>query len=176
MKLVWVDVETTGLRPTDAMLSLGIRITGSDLKTIAEKEWDIHYETLGEEKFEDPKVYQMHKELIARCLRAPFNRREVYTLARGFLADQLYGEQGILAGSSVHFDKAVLGRQMPRVLDFVGYRLLDVSVFKVIAEVWRPDLKDKKTPVAHTPLADLDGTIRILKHYAKAMLKEGVLP
>lgn len=49
-------------------------------------------------------------------------------------------------------------------LDFFSHRHLDVSVFKVLSGVWDTQPVSSNVP-AHTPLADLDESMRQLRHW-----------
>jgi len=42
----------------------------------------------------------------------------------------------LLAGNTVHADKEFLRREMPEVLGWLGYRILDVSAIKEAARRW----------------------------------------
>ena len=56
-----------------------------------------------------------------------------------FLKDMGIKEQMCpLAGNSVHMDKAFLRKDMPRLHNFLHYRIVDVSTVKELVARWMP--------------------------------------
>jgi oligoribonuclease len=77
-----------------------------------------------------------------------------------------------MAGNSVHFDRKFLEAQMPEVLDYVNYRLLDVSTLKVLCMATIPGAKTweaARGDPAHTPLKDLEASLSELAHWRKEL-------
>jgi oligoribonuclease len=48
--------------------------------------------------------------------------------------------QGLLAGNSVGQDQIFIQKDMPRLYDFLHYRIVDVSTIKELAKRWYPEL------------------------------------
>ncbi|GAL07882.1 3'-to-5' oligoribonuclease [Photobacterium aphoticum] len=73
---------------------------------------------------------------------------------------------GILAGSSVHFDRAFIRCQMAELDKFLHYRLFDVSPFDIASRAWNPELSaqhDKR--LKHEALADIEDSINEARIY-----------
>jgi oligoribonuclease len=174
-KLLWTDIETTGLHDSAEILALGMVVTDGDLNVLAEFEQHINPKGKASNLDLQPEARRMHEKsgLLARCDAAPFNLAEVETLARAFVI-QHGGEKPFMAGSTVHFDSRHLRRHMPKVVELCHYRMLDVSVFKVLGEAW--DIADWVKPpciageTAHTPIADIRGSIEMLRWYRQNAL------
>jgi oligoribonuclease len=185
--LLWVDLETTGLDPnTRHIIQLGMVVTDAKLNVIAEFEEVVHYTTRFGMPW-DPEALDMHKKtgLLRAVERAPFNLEQVEILAKSFILKNAGPTPPYLAGSSVHFDQAFLKRHMPLIPALCHYRLLDVSVFKVIGDVWGtmpPPMYPDGTPgrsgggVKHTALADIRDSIHAFKHYAATALDRSMVP
>ena len=73
----------------------------------------------------------------------------------------------VLAGNSVHMDRAFMMREMPKVLDHLHYRLIDVSTITEIGKRHNMDLISKlpKKKEAHTARSDILESIAQLKWY-----------
>jgi oligoribonuclease (3'-5' exoribonuclease) len=108
----------------------------------------------------DPVAKRMHEEsgFLERCIAEGDTWDEVRGFAQFWLSQQkLDPKNTYFAGSSVHFDVAFLREHAPHLLGFASHRLLDVSVFRVLASAW--GLEKPKGEPAHTPLRDLEASI-----------------
>lgn len=74
---------------------------------------------------------------------------------------------GVLAGNSVHVDRLFLLREFPRVVDFLHYRIVDVSSIKEIGMRHNPALVKNvpKKKFTHTAKEDILESIAELKWY-----------
>jgi oligoribonuclease len=90
---------------------------------------------------------------------------------------------GLLAGSSVHADKAFL-RQAPydRVMDHLHYRILDVSTIKEAVKRWRPPVpegettkknKDHYKESKHRARDDILDSIAEARRYKRMLFEQG---
>lgn len=70
-----------------------------------------------------------------------------------------------LAGNSVHVDRQFLQRQMPGLISYLSYRIIDVSTLKELASRWYPQLPWFKKPDNHRALQDIHSSIDELLHY-----------
>ncbi|KXJ13072.1 Oligoribonuclease, mitochondrial [Exaiptasia diaphana] len=78
-----------------------------------------------------------------------------------------------LAGNSVHEDKRFLKKYMPRFLDYLHYRIIDVSTIKELCRRWYP-IEYNGTPkkaLNHRALDDIKESIRELQYYKKTIFK-----
>ena len=77
----------------------------------------------------------------------------------------------ILCGNSIWQDRRFLVRYMNELTEFLHYRMLDVSSFKLIKEHWYPKQKPFAKPKeAHRALEDIEESIREMKYYKEHML------
>ena len=82
-------------------------------------------------------------------------------------------KRGLLAGNSVHADKAFLRKEpYKKVHDLLSHRILDVSTLKELARRWKPELaKGLVKQGKHEALADIYESIEELKYYRETFLK-----
>jgi len=134
----WVDVETTGLDPqTDFLLEVGIAITtDKDWELLSTRNWVIPF------KFDnadtnmeiDPVVVAMHhnSNLWNDCASIDTNMYDaggVETEILNYLKDcDALGSP--MYGTTVHFDRAFLKNNLPRVEAAFHYCNFDVSTLK----------------------------------------------
>ncbi|CAO3691308.1 unnamed protein product [Rhizopus stolonifer] len=83
---------------------------------------------------------------------------------------KLHIPEGIapLAGNSVHADKQFLVKEMPKIVDYLHYRIVDVSTIKELSKRWYPKIAAGVVKKAtHRALDDIIESIEELKYYQK---------
>lgn len=165
-KLLWVDLEMTGLDPeVDRILEVAAVATGWDLEPLATYQGIVK---------QDPKLLQSRmvgefwdKNAASRNALQAQNlqgrpTKEIEDELLSFLATY-FGDEVILAGNSIHQDRKFIDREMPKLAKKLHYRMLDVSAWKVYFEgalgkkFAKPDL--------HRADSDIKGSIEELKWY-----------
>lgn len=172
-KLLWVDLEMTGLSPEeDRILEVAAIATGWDLKPLAEYQGIVKVDDkiikermVGEFWEKNSESYQ---SLVAQNSEGK-DVREIEDEILEFL-DKNFGDEIILAGNSIHQDRKFIDREMPRLAERLHYRMLDVSAWKVYFE----GALGKKfvKPEAHRALSDIQGSIEELNYYLGYLRKE----
>jgi len=83
-------------------------------------------------------------------------------------------KQGLLAGNSVHADKAFLRKEpYKKVMDHLHYRILDVSSMKIAAQLWSEDIY-KEVPRkrnVHSAKDDILESIAEARYYKEAIFE-----
>ncbi|KAI8579421.1 hypothetical protein K450DRAFT_242091 [Umbelopsis ramanniana AG] len=78
-----------------------------------------------------------------------------------------------LAGNSVHADKRFLEKEMPKVVEHLHYRIVDVSTVKELARRWYPDTYNALVKKgAHRAMGDIIESIEELQFYRQTIFKE----
>ncbi len=167
-KLLWIDLEMTGLSPIDdRIMEVGVIATDWDFREFAT------YEA----------VQRVNPDLMKKRMTGEF--WETYPDVRDAL--QAQNEQGrasavieqellsfinenfpaeeriLLAGNSIHQDRRFIENEWPQLDVRLHYRMLDVSAWKVVM-----DGKYKKRfvkPEAHRAMEDIRGSIQELQYY-----------
>ena len=72
-----------------------------------------------------------------------------------------------LAGNSIATDRGFIARDMPKLDEFLHYRMIDVSSIKELCRRWYPRIYfgQPEKGLAHRALADIHESIRELKYY-----------
>ena len=76
-----------------------------------------------------------------------------------------------LAGNSVGTDKMFLARDMPEVINYLHYRIIDVSTIKELARRWYPRayFQAPAKNGGHRALGDIRDSINELRYYREAI-------
>jgi len=198
--LVWIDLEFTDLDPSrGAIMQAAMIVTRPDLTPIPPpgvppEEGGLQFSiSLTEEQIATASdwVKENQKEHIVECggpNALPVERVEelfiAYLLVCSEIPDSVRSRP-LLAGNSIHGDRNYLARYMPKLVDLLSYRLLDVSGFKELASRWAPKLEFNKNPetirrwypadvevkgAVHDALFDIKGSIAELSFYREHML------
>ena len=165
-KLLWIDLEMTGLDPEkDRILEVAAIATGWDLEEMADYEGvvkvdeDLIRERMVGEFWE--KNHESRDGLIQQNASGQ-SAREIEDELLKFV-DKWYGKEVILAGNSIHQDRKFIDREWPRLAERLHYRMLDVSAWKVYMEGARGKKFTKRD--LHRALDDIRGSIEELKWY-----------
>jgi len=168
--LVWIDCEMTGLDPRkDKILEIAVLITNGNLELVDE---GIEYVIRTEKEHLDRMDEWCTKQhgasgLTESCLKSQYTREYVADAVLAYVKKWIPRPRtGVLAGNSVHVDKVFLKDQMPELVDWLHYRIVDVSSVKELARRWYPSRPvPKQTETSHRALDDIRGSIQELKWY-----------
>ena len=173
-RFVWCDLEMTGLDVAqNTVIELGLIITGPDLKPLAEYEAAVWQPEEALARME-PFVKDMHTKngLLDRVRKSDISLRTAEKEATRLLLQHCdYGE-GLLAGNSIHTDRAFIARYLPGFDRALHYRMIDVSSLKILTRAWYPNAPGRsKVDAAHTVLSDLRASIAELAYYQQTFFK-----
>lgn len=165
-KLLWIDLEMTGLDPIkDRILEVAAIATDMQLHQIATYEAVIKVpDALMKERMVG--AFWDHNPTALTALQAQNKTgkpiEEVESELLNFI-NQYFGKELYLAGNSIHQDRKFIEREMPQLNSRLHYRMLDVSAWKIYFEnaLRRKFVK----PENHRALDDINGSIEELKWY-----------
>jgi oligoribonuclease len=167
-KLLWADLEMTGLEPTkDVLLEVAVEVTDFNFKTL--------------ESYEAR--FKQDYDTVARLLQAniwyrdyPQNRDDFLNkLGDGKdpkvieqelveLVSRNFGDEpAVLAGNSIHNDRNFIKYWLPSFDLKLHYRMLDVSAFKVLMQGKHGVQFEKKD--VHRAFDDIQASIAELQYY-----------
>lgn len=167
-KLLWIDLEMTGLDPDkDRILEVAAIATDWNFTEIASYEAVkkvgptlMRKRMVGE--FWD-KYTEVRQALVAQNTHGKHGRTVENELLALIEAHFDADEPVLLAGNSVHQDRRFIENEWPRLHGRLHYRMLDVSAWKVVFEgKYR---KKFAKPETHRALEDIRGSIQELKYY-----------
>jgi oligoribonuclease len=167
---VWIDLEMTGLNPeVDVILEIATIITDNQLNTIAEGPAYVIWHPDNVLQFMDEWCIKQHGKtgLTDAVKHSNISLEKAYKDTLAFIKDHCPPNTGILAGNSVWVDRQYLNKAMPEVVDFLHYRLLDVSSIKEVLKAWYPGNShlDFKKSDSHRALEDIRESMKELAHY-----------
>ena len=176
--LVWLDIETTGLEPTEhEILEIGFIITDDNLAELGRASWVLPFNGTVD-KFIDAMHTQSGLLYACNLLRQNGTivtcweiRQEISAWLGRYLD---VGEKPPLCGSSVGFDKSFLAASaFSPLLERFHYRTVDVSSVKELARRWAPSVYESrpKDRHIHRALPDLEDSIAEAKHYREHLFK-----
>ncbi len=172
-RLVWVDLEMTGLDPrTDRIIEIASLITDSELNIIAKGPELVIYEPKESFAKMDDWNQKQHKKsgLWDLVVASKMSREEAGLLTLDFIKTHTAPKQGILAGNSIWQDRRFIQKSWPSILDHLHYRLLDVSAIKLISQFWYPNKTFKKKD-GHRSLSDIMESLAELAYYRTQLFK-----
>jgi len=167
-KLFWVDLEMTGLSPTeDVILEVAAEITDFDFKTIASYEARIHHpKELVVNRMQKNiwwKNYPENRDEFIQKLDDGKPLRQVEQELIALLKEQFGDEPAILAGNSIHNDRNFMKYWWPELDLKMHYRMLDVSALKVFMQ-GKYGVEYEKREV-HRAFDDIQASIAELQYY-----------
>ncbi len=169
---VWIDLEMTGLNSdVDVILEIATIITDDQLNIIA-KGPSLVINQLDEKlQIMNDWVRKIHTKsgLIEKVKASNVSVSQAAQETFEFIAEYCVKEKALLAGNSVWQDRAFLKKYMPEIVDYLNYRIIDVSSLKVLVRNWYPSNphKDFKKSENHRALEDIEESIRELQHYRR---------
>ena len=139
------QMQMTGLDPeNETIMSISCFVTDAQLKLLDEKGWDsiIHHDkTILDRMGEWCTETHGASGLTAACIKSATTPEAAANGLLGYI--KKYSPEprkGLLAGNSVHCDKAFLCKPpYNKVMDYLSYRILDVSSLKEAARRWSSD-------------------------------------
>ncbi|KYR03044.1 RNA exonuclease 2 [Tieghemostelium lacteum] len=175
-RLVWVDLEMTGLDLNkDVIMEMAVIVTDENLNVIESGPNLVV-------KVDEDKLQSMNKwctehhgqsGLTQRCRDSKITTQEAEKIMVEFI--QKHTDKGLapLCGNSVHEDKKFLNKEMPLFSDWLHYRIVDVSTIKELSRRWYPNelKKAPKKQMLHRALDDIIESIEELKYYRTNVFK-----
>lgn len=166
MKLLWLDMEMTGLNPlVDKPIEIAVIVTDENLNCIEEYETVIYQEPTFIHLMDDWNI--KHHSGSGLIDKIPNGKK--MDVVEQELCDLIYkhfsipAAKPILAGNSIPQDRLFIRSHFARIEDLLHYRMLDVSSWKVIFNSFYK-LNYKKQN-KHRALDDIKESIAELKFY-----------
>ncbi len=172
--LVWMDLEMTGLIPTDdKILEIATVITDLALNVVNQGPELVIHQTDKVLEYMNDWCKEHHGEsgLTDKVKVSQIDIGEAEERTLDFLKQHVNPGEVPLCGNSIHQDRNFLAEHMPRLHEYLHYRNIDVSSVKELTYRWYPELPKFKKANNHTALQDILESIEELKYYKEKIFK-----
>ena len=172
--IVWMDLEMDGLNPKEnTILEIATIVSNSELEILEQGPVFTISQPLSRlEKMDEWNTTHHQKSgLWDRVLESKTTLEEAQIQTLAFIKKWTPTKKCPLAGNSIAQDQRFLYEYMPKIIDHLHYRLIDVSTFKELSYRWAPELPNFAKKGSHRALDDILESIDELKYYRKHILK-----
>lgn len=179
--LVWIDLESTGLvAAASAVLEVAAIVTDDRFREVGWFHRVVHWprsEQLavgsGTEGI-DRAVVELHAKngLWAESARSPHQLVDVDVQLAKFL-DRTTGDAPLskaqVAGSSIWFDRALMAVHLPRSLEQLHYRSVDVTTLSELSRRFWPGLYESapRKREIHRAMPDIEDSLALCRYYVE---------
>ncbi|MBN1857615.1 oligoribonuclease [Candidatus Bipolaricaulota bacterium] len=177
-RLVWIDLETTGLHPDrDVILEIATIVTDKDLSLVATGPCLVVHQPGEILNAMDPWGKKQHEDsgLLQEVRQSTLSTSDAEAQTLAFLRKHGAAQSNPLCGNSICFDRRFLIRHMPQIDAYLNYRHVDVSSIKELVARWYPELSrsmSNEKASAHRALQDIQESITELRTYRQMIFRE----
>lgn len=175
-KLVWMDLEMTGLdSERDVIIEMATLITDINLNVIAEGPEIViqRPQELFEKMDSWNQEHHTKSGLWAKVISSQVSETEAEQRTLEFLKQHIGPRESPLCGNSIWQDRRFIAKYMKNLDAFLHYRLIDVSTVKMLGKIWYPQ-DAEKTPekqTSHRAMDDIKESVEELKAYRHLLFK-----
>jgi len=173
--MVWMDLEMSGLDPKAcAILEIASVITDKDLNILEQgPNLVVHQPQSVMDGMDDwNKEHHSKSGLIEAVKNSHTTLEDAEKLTLEFVSKHCSPKSSPLCGNTIYQDRRFLIEYMPRLEDYLHYRLVDVSSIKELVKRWYgPEFQAPHKKQKHKALDDIRETIEELKFYRKMVFR-----
>ncbi len=167
-RLVWIDLEMTGLEEHHVIIEIASIVTDSDLNILAEgPDIAIKRSAVDLGNIDDWSARQHEASGLMDAVRGSnIGVHEAEDRTLRFVREWVEKGDAPLCGNSIWVDRLFLKREMPRLETYLHYRIIDVSTVKELVTRWLPDTRRRDgKEKSHRALDDIRESISELLWY-----------
>lgn len=173
--LIWIDLEMTGLSPTDdVIIEIATLITNPQLDILAEGPVIAIHQPDAILNGMDEWNTRQHGQsgLSERVKQSQQDTATAERLTLEFLQDWVPAGTSPMCGNTICQDRRFLANYMPDLERYFHYRNLDVSSIKILAQHWRPEIAASvKKSGNHLAMDDTKDSVAELRYYRDHFFK-----
>ena len=174
-RLVWLDMEMTGLDPEkERIIEVAVVVTEPDLTIVAEGPVLVIHQPDALLDGMDSWNRSTHGKsgLTDKVKASTLTEAQAELALIEFLSKYVPAGKSPLCGNTVSQDRRFMFNYIPKLEQFFHYRTIDVSTLKELARRWKPELlKGFEKRSKHQALADIYESIDELKYYRDTFIK-----
>jgi len=167
-RMVWIDLEMTGLDLAgESIIEIATVVTDGQLNVLATgPNLAITVPESLIEGMDEWNTRHHHRSgLVDRIRNEGVSVNEAEQATLSFLREWVDENTAPLCGNSVWNDRQFMAKEMPELLDFLHYRMVDVSTVKELSRRWYSDVPRYPKKGAHLALDDILESIEELKYF-----------
>ncbi len=167
-RLVWIDLEMTGLDiERESIIEIATIVTDGELNILAQgPNLAISVdEKLIEGMDEWNTTHHFGSGLVERIRTQGVSLDTAEKETLEFLNKWVEPNTAPLCGNSVWNDRRFLEKEMPKVAEFLHYRMIDVSTIKELARRWYPEVDKYDKKASHLALDDILESVEELDYF-----------
>ena len=173
-RMVWLDLEMTGLEEQHVIIEIATVVTDANLEILAEGPDIAINRSVEDLNNIDNWSARQHTESglmdKVRASKIGINEAEKQTL--DFVKNWVGQWEAPLCGNSIWVDRLFLKREMPKLESYLHYRVVDVSSIKELISRWHPDVEEPPPKTkSHRALDDVLESINELRWYRRHFFK-----
>lgn len=172
--LIWLDLEFTDLDVNKGVIvEIATIITDGDLSILGTGP-DIVISQPESILRDMPQWNQEHfteSGLLEEIRKSQVTTSQAEEETINFLKKFCAPHSALLAGSSIYMDREFLRIHMPKLYDFVHYRIVDTNTLKELMHRWYPSIPDYPKIEPHRAKGDILESIDELKYYHDRIFK-----
>lgn len=178
-RLVWIDMEMTGLYPDrHVVLEIATIVTDADLGVLAEG--PVIAVARSQEELDRIDAWSLDTHtasgLLDRVRASTVDAAEAERRTLAFVKEWVGEKEAPLCGNSVHQDRLFLAKEMPELEAYLHYRIVDVTSVKELVCRWYPELPKMEKRDAHRALDDIRESIEELRYYREQVFVKSKQP
>jgi len=169
-----MDLEMTGLSvSSESIIEIATVVTDGELNILAQgPNLAIRVpDALLEGMDEWNTTHHHNSGLVDRIKNEGVTVEEAEEATLAFLSQWVEPNTAPLCGNSIWNDRRFLEKEMPRLLDFLHYRMVDVSTVTELARRWYPNLSRYPKKGAHLALDDALESIEELRYFRERIFQ-----
>ncbi|MDP6233570.1 MAG: oligoribonuclease [Candidatus Poseidoniaceae archaeon] len=173
-RMVWIDLEMTGLDiKQDRIIEIATLVTDGELNLIAEgPNLAVHVSDDAIAGMDEWNTTHHHRSgLVDRIRSEGVSVEDAQARTLAFLEEHVQPNTAPLCGNSVWNDKRFLEKEMPDIVAFLHYRMIDVSTVKELARRWYPEVPRYEKKGAHLALDDIRESVEELRHFRERVFR-----